>query len=419
MHGAEDAIAELEERLRRFPAKRYPVQHATAQFHLGVALVESGDLVRAEAALAAAAANFDPRALSVEHGKALNALGAVLRLAGRHGEALPILVRAVATFEAGGGMAEQGAALFNLGLVRREAGDLEGAANALTESRGRFEAARSPQAAAGAARELGVVHLGGGDLDAARRALEDAVELAGAAGDEALAGDAANVLGLVELAADRPQAALDAFSAAVGAHPRGVRPQGYAMAKANLALAQERAGEPTAARVSARQALGVPDAPAPVRSQAAEVFARLTRQPGLDGGPSSAGADAVALMEAEPPTRRARIVREELARWLDRDPDGLRGEAGEWIDAQLERHGTASDLAEELLAGLLELSPAEMERIIRAIVGALSARPPGDQAQFRAQVAMAAARFHVPQLLRLRDAFNAIAAEEGEPATWR
>jgi Flp pilus assembly protein TadD len=56
-HGQE-AVDELEERLRRHPVDRYPVQHATAQFHLGVLRARRGELDRAEAALAAAAALF-------------------------------------------------------------------------------------------------------------------------------------------------------------------------------------------------------------------------------------------------------------------------------------------------------------------------------------------------------------------------
>ncbi len=65
MPEAEDAIRELEERLRRFPVERYPVQHATTQFHLGLVLAQEGELSAAEAALAKAAALFHPRNLAV------------------------------------------------------------------------------------------------------------------------------------------------------------------------------------------------------------------------------------------------------------------------------------------------------------------------------------------------------------------
>lgn len=102
MEAGREAIAQLEERLRRYPADRYPVQHATARFHLGAALAHAGDLAGAEEALAAAARLFDPRRLGAEHGKAMNALGAVLRQAGRHGEGAVVLERAAAALEAAG-----------------------------------------------------------------------------------------------------------------------------------------------------------------------------------------------------------------------------------------------------------------------------------------------------------------------------
>ncbi len=39
-----DVVAELRERLRRHPADRHPLQHATAQFHLGSVLLGAGDV---------------------------------------------------------------------------------------------------------------------------------------------------------------------------------------------------------------------------------------------------------------------------------------------------------------------------------------------------------------------------------------
>lgn len=424
---AEDAIDGLEERVRRFPARRYPVQHATAQFHLGVVLAEAGDLARAEAALVMAAATFDPGALPAEHGKALNALGAVLRMAGRRSEAIQVLVRAGAAFHASGSVAEEGAARFNLGLVRREAGDAAGAAEDLAHARARFAAAGALAAAAAAARELGVAHLEEGRLADARAALEDAIALARDGGDDATVGMAANVLGLVQLADDRPAEALAAFTAAAGAHPRAVRPHDHAMAKANLALAHERAGEALAARVAARQALGVRGVPAAVRTQAGEVLARLTgageRPPGAPGHagppPAEGAGETVALLADTVPADRPALVREELARWLDADSDAVAAEAAAWIDAQLARPDVAANLAAELTAGLLELPAGGMRRVMSGIVQGLAGRPPAQQERFRSQMAAAAARFHVPQLLRLRDAFNAVAAEQGQPATWR
>src|SRR5919199_4190709 len=82
MATVEPAIAELEQRLARYPPDRYPVQHATAQFHLGVALINARAPVEGRRALERAAALFGEVGLRVEHAKALNALGAALRDSG-------------------------------------------------------------------------------------------------------------------------------------------------------------------------------------------------------------------------------------------------------------------------------------------------------------------------------------------------
>lgn len=403
-------VGELEERLRRYPAERYPVQHATAQFHLGVALAELGELEGAEAALVRAAELFDPRALSTEHGKALNALGSVLRTAGRPEQAAKVFVRAAAAFQAAGVPGERGAACFNLGLVRCEMDDVDGATEVFAEALRLFEEANAPAYAAAAARELGGARFAARDLDAARDILQRSVDLAARASDEAGAGAAANVLGLVELAAGRACEAADAFAVAAAAHPRAVRREDHAMAKANLALAHEAAGEHRSARIAARQALGVRSAPEPVRAQAEAALARL----GVEAD------DVVAAVEEEQDgSARSAIVREELARWLDATDAERRAEAGAWIDAQLARPAASVTLAEAWVGGLLELPPADLRAVIRSVLEALHERAADAQETFRADVARAAARFHVPQLLRLRDEFNRMAVELGEQPAWR
>lgn len=403
-------VGQLEERLRRYPAERYPVQHATAQFHLGVALADLGELDGAEAALVRAAELFDPRALSSEHGKALNALGSVLRMAGRPEQAAKVFLRAAAAFQAADVPGERGAACFNLGLVRREMDDIQGATAVFAEARRLFEEGNAPAYAAAAARELGGVRFAAGDLDAAREVLEQSVDLAARAGDEAGAGAAANVLGLVELAAGRPREAVDAFAVAAAAHPRGVRREEHAMAKANLALALEAAGEQRSARIAVRQALGVRSAPAAVRAQAEAALGRLGAE----------ADDVVAVVEEEQDSgARIAIVREELARWLDARDAERPAEAGAWIDAQLARPAASVALAEAWVGGLLELPPADLRAVIRSVVEALRERPADAQESFRSDVARAAARFHVPQLLRLRDEFNRMAVELGEQPVWR
>lgn len=408
MQHGDEAVGELERRLERYPAQRYPIQHATAQFHLGVALTQTGDLPRAETALATAAQLFDAAGMATEHGKAMNALGTLLRARARHGEAEAVLARAVAAFEAEGLRAEQGAALFNLGLVRREAGRPGPGLEALEAAARLFDEADAPAQAAAAARELGAARLAVGDLEEAREALERGFALAGRAGDVAGAGAAANVLGLVHLAAGRPGEAVEAFRDALGAHPRGVRPAEHAMARANLALAHERAGDALRARLAARQALGVPAAPEPVRAQAEAIVQRL------GGGPG----DVLAVLDEEDEERRPAVVREELQRWVDAPVAERRVEAGAWIDGHLARGDAAAELAVAWVGALLELPPAAMEAVMRSVVEALAQRDAEAQQRFRADVARASARFHVPQLLRVRDTFNRLAADAGEEPAW-
>src|SRR5690349_19861420 len=83
----EAAVQELVSRLLRYPADRYPVQHATTRFHLGVVRAGGGAIVQAEVDLRAATELCPSDRMPVEHAKALNALGAVLRDRGRPSEA--------------------------------------------------------------------------------------------------------------------------------------------------------------------------------------------------------------------------------------------------------------------------------------------------------------------------------------------
>jgi tetratricopeptide (TPR) repeat protein len=398
----DEAIRELRGRLERYPPDRYPVQHATAQFHLGLALTNAGCPVQAEAALAIAIRLFAPERLPVEHARTLNALGASLRMAGRGREAAEVLARAAAIFEEQGRALEQGAALFNLGLVRRESGDP--ALDAFRWARKLIDPGQAPAQAAAAAREHGTSLLAAGEVEEAIRALEEACRLADRAGSQAELGAAANGLGLAQLAAARAEEAIGAFGRAAACHPRSVRPQEYAMVKANLALAHEQAGDGPRARLAARQALAVRDAADAVTNQAAAVLSRL----------GAASDDLFSVLGVEPQERRLAIVREELARWADLPPAAQEHEAAAWIAAQLE-HPAATDLAETWLGGLLELPPEAMERIVRATMKALGETAPDHLERFRSHVAAASARFHTPQLMRVTEMFARLAAEQRLP----
>lgn len=389
-----EPILELEQRLARYDAARYPVQHATTRFHLGVVLADAGRVEEAIESLASAVALFDPEALPVEHAKALNALGAALRLAGELERAEASFERAADLFERAQLEQEHGATLFNVGLVRRER-EPAAAADCFRRAAALLTGAQ----AGAAARELGATLLALGELDEAKAVLERAVELA-ERGDAAGYGGALNALGLARLAAGEAAGAAESFRQAAGAHPRGVRPAEFAMAKANLALAYEQVGDEPRARLAARQALGVAEPPEPVAKQAAAVIERL--------GDATA-TDLLLVLGQEAQDGWEGIVREELARSAEAPPEVRSADAAAWIDSP------SVERVEMWLGGLLELPPELMESLVRAALEALGSRDSVVKERFRGDVSRAAARFHVPQLLRLEETFRRLAAELGEP----
>jgi Flp pilus assembly protein TadD len=406
-HG-DDPIPSLLRRRAAYPASRYPVQHATASFHLGVALSAAGRLNDAESALRSAVDLFDPLKLPVEHAKALVALGAALRAKGDLEGAAACFDEAASLFAANDVLLEQGAASFNLGLVHRETGRFNEAVESLEHARALLDPARVPGQAAAAARELGSALLQMGRMDEAAAVLQDAVSLAERAGDLASVGAAANALGLVHLGSERPRAAVDSFRSAAGANPRSVRPEAFAMAKANLALAYEELGHTARARLAAGQALVVKDAPHVVVAQASGVLQRA----GMAHG------DLLVVLGEEENGDRAAIVRDELIRWVDIDPDDRTAEAGAWIDVQVNQPERADEIAELMLGGLLELLPEEMHSIIRSVLRALERKDAHVEERFRTQLSSAMAHFPIPQWTRLRDSFNQAARTLGQSPLW-
>jgi tetratricopeptide (TPR) repeat protein len=405
---SEEAIRELEGRLARYPADRYPVQHATAAYHLGVVLVDAGRHEEGELALARAAELFDPDGLRVEHATALNARGAALRLLGRHEEAAAAFTQASRGFAAAERPLERGAAEFNLGLVQRDLGVPGDALTAFGRARELLVPAAAPAQAAAAAREEAATLLTLGRLGDAAAAAAEAEELAVRAGDEAGRGASANVRGLALLGLERAEDAAAAFRDAAAASPRSVRPDGYAMAKANLALALERAGDAPRGRLAARQALGVAGAPPPVREQARAVLKRLGDRPG----------DLLRVLDDEPRDAWPAVLREEVARLADAADADREGELAQWVGGLLARPAAGDDLAEAWLGVVLELPPEAMDAVVAAALRALERHPPGEHARFRGTVERATARFHVPQLLRLRDTFARLARGLGVEDAW-
>lgn len=399
----------LRERLESFPPDRYPMQHATTAYHLGTVLAADPErLAEAEEALVTSASLFEPR-VGPEAAKAVVALGAVLRARGRVDEAAEAFEQAAAEFAEHEQQDERGAALFNLGLARRDLQDLDGSAEAFEAARRLLSPRSAPRQAAAAAREHGTTLFLAERGDEAAEVLEEACDLARKAGDQEGLGAATNVLGLVRLAEGDHDRSAEALETAVRCHPRRIRPGAYAMAKANLALAEDARGAAGRARLLARQARDNPEAEDPVREQADELLGQL--------GDAGEGG-LIEVLEGEPPDGRQAVVRDEIGRWIDLPPERRRSAAAAFVGGVIERGAPSADLLEALLRGMLEVPGDAMQQLATALIEATAAREGDDAGEFRARAARAMARFHAPQFLRLKDTFTRLAEEAGEPAGW-
>jgi len=408
--GLDDRTGELEARLARYPVDRYPVQHATTAFHLGTAHLQRGSVTQALRLVTDAHAIFDRLGMRLEQAKALTMKGVAEREAGQLDPARHSFTRAVAAFEELDQPAEQGAACFNLGLVLQEQHQTALAQAAMAAARGLFLQSGQPAQAGAASREQGAALLRSGHAEQALPLLTEAATLAEHGGDLAGLGAAANVLGLAHLALNSPHDAIAALGRAVGAFPRSMRPAEHAMAKANLATAYEQGGNAARARLAARQARAIPDADPQVLAQAQQVLDRLN---------GDAGPDLLAVLDAEPADRWTAIVREEAVRWCGAEPAERLAAVGGFLDGLLARPGAAYDVAESLLAVVLELSPEPYERLVRTLVQATGSRDEDDRERLQALLGSAMARFAIPQWQRLAGSLNAAAVDLGHDASWR
>ncbi|MEP7020468.1 MAG: hypothetical protein ABI808_07445 [Pseudonocardiales bacterium] len=409
MQPAESDVAELEARLARYPADRYPAQHATAAFHLGAVHLQQARVAEALTALSVAHDSFARIGMRLEQAKAQMMQGVALRSAGRDEQARSAFETAIELFAELGSPLEEAAATYNLGLVVRDLADAVESGQAFARAHELFAQNGQLAQAGAAAREYATSLLTQGSLDAARPMLELAYELAMKVGDAPGLGGAANALGLLHLAQDDPAAATRSFLDAIGAHPRSLRPAEYAMGKANLALARERAGDVADARLAALQAIGTPGADAPVIEQARQLLARV--------GPGT-GDELSTVLAAQPTERWAPIVRDEVLRWVDAEPPVRSAAARGWIAGQLGSAGRAHDLAETLLGVVLELPPAAYEEVIAAVLRAVAELPEDDAEQFRAGIRSGMARYPIPQWQRMSASFERAAAEFGAPTGW-
>lgn len=400
----------LRERLGRHPVERYPVQHATTQFHLGSVLLQSGDGARALEALGAAQQVFSAAGMRIECAKAGVMMGVALRSVQRPEAAAQALRAAYSVLEGLGADAEQAAAAYNLGLVLADTGDDAAARDAWQCARELFLTAGHPLQAAAAAREHGASLLRSGDPEAALPLLVQAASLAERGGDDAGTAAAGNALGLAHLSAGDAGTAVEVLRRALAFAPRTVRPADHAMVKANLALAYEQHGNAPRARLAAAQALAVPDAASPVRAQAQDLLGRL---------PGRLDADLLGVLDEEDVDGWVPLLREEVLRVADSAAGQRQALVRGLLDGVLTRPGRAYDLVEALLQVVLELPPRPYAAFAQAVVAACAGRPQEESDRLRAVVSSALARFALPQWQRLAASLNAAAAAAGEPGGWR
>ncbi|MEJ7745118.1 MAG: tetratricopeptide repeat protein [Nocardioidaceae bacterium] len=406
----EPETAELEARLRRYPAARYPAQHASTAFHLATVHLRCGRLVDAVPLLSAAYDIFGRLGMRLEQTKTLTMHGVALREGGRGDLARQTFQRAAREFNQLEQPVEEAAASYDLGLVLHEQGDDTGALQAMTRAYDLFLEAGHFAQAGKAAREQGIYRLGAGDVRAALPLLEEAAALAERSGDLPGLGAAANALGLAQLAAEDAGAAVQAFVRAVGAFPRSLRGPEHAMTKANLAVALERVGNLAQARLAARQALAVSSAEPPVRAQAQQLLDRFSE-------PSQV--DLMAVLDEEPADRWPAIIREEVLRWCDARPLERSAAVRGFVDGVLSRAATSYDLAESLLAVVLELPPGPYADMVTAVVHVTGGLRQEDSERVHAVIGSAMARFAIPQWQRLAASLNEAAIGMGQPASWR
>ncbi len=408
--GAATETAELVARLEQYPAARYPVQHATTAFRLATVHLQCGRTDQAVPLLGTAFETFGRLGMRLEQAKALVMHGVALREGGRVDLAVVTFERAARAFGELEQPAEEAAASYNLGLSLHQHGDPVAAQAALARAYELFLAAGHLAPAGAAARERGAYLLTSGEIDAARPVLADAAALAQRSGDLPGLGAAANALGLAHLAASDAAAAVEEFSRAVGAFPRSLRAPEHAMVKANLAVAYERVGNDARARLTARQTLAIASADPPVRDQAQQLLDRLRGTTGLD---------LLTVLDEEPTERWPALIREEVLRWCEaRRPERLRAIRG-FLDGLLGRPGTTYDLAESLIAVLLELPPPPYADMVASIVHVNAGLAPQDQERVHAVIGSAMARFAIPQWQRLAGSLNAAESAAGRTGGWR
>jgi len=139
----------------------------------------------------------------------------------------------------------------------------------------------------------------------------------------------------------------------------------------------------------------------------------------LDRLRGTTGLDLLTVLDEEPTERWSALIREEVLRWCEaRRPERLRAVGG-FLDGLLGRPGTTYDLAESLIAVLLELPPPPYADMVASIVHVNAGLASQDQERLRAVIGSAMARFAIPQWQRLAGSLNAAESAAGRTGGWR
>lgn len=371
------------------------MQHATARYHLGTLLLQLDRLEEAETELRAAADLFASR-LPVEHAMAMNALGAALRAKGDYAGARHAFLDAAEAFERQEGRElEEGAAVLNVGLALLGEGSVPEAIMAFERARELLDPKEAGAQAAAAARELGGALLLADDPESACDVFEDAVRLARSASDHGTLAGAANGLGLARLRRDELPAAVEAFQEALAASPRSVRPEGYALVQANMALALEQVGDPTGARLAARHALGVAVIPPDAAAQCHEVVDRL-------------GADddvVLTVLDTVDADRWPALLRHEVALLVDLPEERRREEMARLVTGFAARPERLDEIAVAWIGVIVELPPEQLQAVVEDMLVAAAQLDPDDADSVRSAMRAASFSLHAPQALRVEQVF--------------
>lgn len=386
------AIEAFETELARTSRTQRPYEHATVAYRLGLAYAESPagvpseNLRRALACYDVAVSIFDARFDPVEHARVLNAAGAAQRALGDARRAATLFEESAQLLAGRGRNDEHAAALNNLGLARTELGQVEPALAAFDGALALFDAGSAEGRRGQAATLLnrGLASATAGNAESLEAALVDYRR----AGTDLDAREAPYHWGLLHHsmgvalfglaqtgAGDRPHLLAEAgqvLAESLTVFTRAAFPFQYALAKHNLGLVHEAAGDVPGLRralASYEDALGALD---PRLQEAAwrQAYASLERVERALGElypDMSRPAHFAALLAAILPAERDALLRERLMLLLalpePRRHAGL--VEGARAMAMLERE-EARALIEAELVVLMELPNEYLEAALQA-----------------------------------------------------